>query len=350
MRWIRKWLKRCILVLLILIVLLLSPIVYVEVACRGDAPMTDYKPILPAEHHRSEAKTLLTYPEWHIVHAYDDYAKVIETGDPHDFGFVKSIAGFWSSLCALSRRAPAHGGAAWETKQTIYVIGVSFTAELLLKAAYEETIGRVFTLLRGNEHSPLDTVSARQAADYAKFLQQTPWYKWDFDSDVAALQKAKTDALRDWERRTALGIEFGAKSEYAAVIASAVESVGADELTLRMIVASIAADDLKSLPGVVVINERSEGIEIETPRYRALTQLIIEMAVMGAEFVEIAGNDDILLTMTSDEKFADGALYSFERLGYGDYRHLVVLKTTELAGKLRNMAEGQATLEHVHDY
>ena len=122
-----------------------------------------------------------------IVHAYEDYAQVINSGDPHDYGFLRGIGGFWSSLCTLSRNAVAHGDIDWGTKQMVYVIGVSFTAELLLKAAYEETVGRLFASVRGAERAPLDLVSAAQATAYAGFLQQVPWYKWRFREDAEEL-------------------------------------------------------------------------------------------------------------------------------------------------------------------
>ena len=161
-RWLWKWLKRLLVVAVLLILALLAPVGYVEVACRGgDAVASDYQPLLPEAWHRAEGRTLMTYPEWHIVHAYDDYAQVITEGDPHDFGYLKAVGGFWGSLCALSEASPPHGGFDWTTKQTIYVIGVSFTAELMLKAAYEETVGRFYTWRRGPEHSTLDDLSAR---------------------------------------------------------------------------------------------------------------------------------------------------------------------------------------------
>ena len=40
----------------------------------------------------------------------EDYAEVIRTGDPHDFGYLRAIAGFWRSACPLARTAAAHGG------------------------------------------------------------------------------------------------------------------------------------------------------------------------------------------------------------------------------------------------
>ena len=171
MKALFRWIKRLVLLALVLILALLSPVAYVEVMCRPQGASVAHDPAVGPDWQRPEGRTLLTYPEWHIVHAYADYAEVIRTGDPHDFGFFSSITDFWSSTCALSKASGPHGGFPWETKQMVYVIGVSFTAELALKAGYEETLGRLFTLLRGQTRAPLDDLSAGQAADYATFLQ-----------------------------------------------------------------------------------------------------------------------------------------------------------------------------------
>ena len=89
---------------------------------------------------------------------------------------------------------------------------------------------------------------------------------------------------------------------------------------------------------------------IEAPRYRELTHLLVEMAAKGADFVEIAGNDDILFTATSDQPSHPRALYSFARQGYGDYRHLILVKVANLAEVLRDLPASSLTLEHIHDY
>jgi FAD/FMN-containing dehydrogenase len=83
--------------------------------------------------HRREANTYLTYPEWHIVYAYDGLAETLKAGDEHAFDYIESIAGFWRSTCSLMRRADRHGGADWPTRSMIHTIGVSFTAEMALK-------------------------------------------------------------------------------------------------------------------------------------------------------------------------------------------------------------------------
>ena len=350
MRGLFKWLFRLLLALALLIGALLLPVGYVEMACIRKPLDTSYTALLPSEHHRPESRTLLTYPEWHIVHAYDDYARVIAEGDPHEFGYLRSIHGFWSSLCELAYASAEHGGFPKETKQMVYTIGVSFTAEMLAKAAYEETLGRAATMVRGDTRAPLDDLSSAQAADYAQFLQQVPWYKWDFPGDAAALSDQFGGSFRDVERLLALSLEYLVKSAYAGVIGRAVANIGTDELRLRMIVTKIDADRLAGYEGVTVIGPLDDGIEIETPRYRALTNLMQQMARDGVEFMEIAGNDDILLTATAPGGRVNSALYSFARQGYGDYRHLILVKVADLARTLREMRTGPLTLEHIHDY
>ncbi len=348
MRALLRWLKRLVLLLVVVILGLLSPVAYVELMCRPQGQAMAHDPLVGADWQRPEGRTLMTYPEWHIVHAYEDYAEVIRTGDPDDFGFLSSIGDFWSSTCALSKASGPHGGFPWETKQMVYVIGVSFTAELALKAAYEETMGRVFAMVRGQTRAPLDDLSARQAADYAAFLQQVPWYKWDFLRDAGALDSAAGGSLRDRERRFALGIEHRAKAAYAGVIAAAVAATGEDQLRLRAVVSGVSSEELAALPEVQVIETLPEGIVIETPRYRAFTRLAEQIAAAGGEFVEIAGNDDILFTMINDDPMAEGAIHSFARQGNPGYRHLVLIPVSALADMIRSLPDG--ALEHVHDY
>lgn len=349
MRFLWRWLKRGVVAVVLLILLFLAPIGYIEIACRGDAVADEYRPIISTpEWRRAESRTLLTYPEWHIVHAYDDYARVIRDGDPHEFAYVRAIAGFWTALCPLTERAAAMGGVTGNTKATIYTIGVSFSAEMLAKALYEETLGRVATWARGSSRAPLDDLSARQAKAYAEFLQQTPWYKWDFASDAEALTVGTGPGVRDWERRVALGLEYRGKAAYADIIAQAVEGVGADELRLRSLVSGIAADRLNGIEGVTVVETIPEGVVIETDRYRAFTTVAKRLSDAGADFVEIAGNNEILFTAISGASPAADEIYAFPRQGYGDYRHLILVPVSRLADRLRNL--NGLILEHVHDY
>lgn len=352
LRWIWKTVKRILLGILILILLLLAPVGYVEFGCRENAANAPYTPIISApEFQRNEAATFLTYPEWHIVHAYDNYAKVIQTGNPHDFKFLKSIFGFWSSACTLTRMADTYGGAEKHLRNVIYVIGVSFTAELAMKALYEETVGRVFVNLRGKDHSTLDKVSAEMAAEYATFLQQIPWYKYDFPKDRADLAKRMDGSLRDRERKFALGTEFAVKTAYAKVIAQAVAATETAKLQIRTVVTGLDETALSRIPDVIIIGKIGDKIIIETPRYRAFTHILQEIAALGGEIVEIAGNDDIMMSLISKTQQSDLKGIALYRQGYNDFRYLYWVPLKDLATLIRKFdADQDIQLEHIYDY
>lgn len=345
MRLLWRLIKTLLWALVLVVLGLISPIFYVETLCRPSGQATPYTPILPASDRRPESATLLTWPEWQIVHAYEDYAQVITAGDPHDYAFLPEIGSFWSSLCTLSRAAGPLGGVTLENKQMLYTIGVSFTLELSLKAAYEETLGRLAVWLRGPQRAALDNLTARMATDYARFLYQVPWYRWNFTRDADTLAADTTPGLRNWERRTAIGLEFRGKAAYAGMIAAAVAATGFDQLTMRSVVSGIAPDDLAQINGIAVIQTLPQGVVIETPRYQAFTDLALILAMHGAQFVEIAGNDDILYTDLSADPTQSGALMDMPRQGFGDYRHLQLIKVADLSRAL--LAGG---IEHIHDY
>lgn len=351
MRWIIKTIARLALALGFIIVLLFSPVAWVEFTCHGDALEDDYQPLLPAEYHRNEAASWLTYPEWHIVHAYADYGEVIRTGDPHDMKYISSVVGFWTSLCSVTETADLHGGADDNTMLTIYTIGISFTAEMMLKAAYEETVGRIFTMIRGEVRTPLDNLSAEQAGEYATFLQQVPWYKYPFANDSAELRTTASDAIRDKERAIALGIEFAGKAAYAKIIDNAVAAIGQADLTIRSVIDGLSEEELAEIEGVSVVETIDAGIVIETPRYREFTNILVSLSDRGGTIIEIAGNDEIMLTaiLTTPAEIA-GMLTILPRQGYGDERVLVNSKISDLAATLANLSENGAILEHIHDY
>jgi len=348
MRFLGRSLKRLVQALLILVLTLAAPVVYIETMCRGDAIPAPSTPL--SNELRPEIRTLLTYPEWHIVHTYDDYAATIRDNDPHDFRYLQAIFGYWGSLCTLTEEAAGLGEINGETRQLVHIIGVSFTFEMLMKAAYEETIGRVATMIRGPQHARLDNLSAQQAAEYATFLQQLPWYRYDFRGDAATLNAAATDAFRDQERAFSLGLEHLSRAAYAGVIAQAVASTGFDDLTLQMVVTGLTPQQIEAVEGVTILGDVPGGVEVETPRYRELTGILANWAEQGATFLDMAGNDQIMFTAISDQRTQDGALADLARQGYGDTRHLFLVPVTELADTLRGLTARGLRLEHIHDY
>jgi hypothetical protein len=357
MRGLWRFIKWAILVLAILIVALLSPVAYVELACRGTPAGPAYKPLITdVAFQRSEANSYLTYPEWHIVYAYEGLAEKLRAGDEFEFDYLSSIGGFWSSACALTRTAGQHGAADFNTRGTMHVIGVSFTAELALKALYEETFGRAFAFLRGSQKSAQDIYAAEMAADYAAFLQQTPWYKYDFRKSIVELWAKPVDTIRGFERRLALGIEWRGKAAYAGVIAGAVQASGEAALEIRSLISGIPPEQLAAIDGVRIIQTQTQGVLIQTPRYRAFTKILTQIALAGGTIVDIAGNDDVMVTVIAEKDAIFQAptgvslIKSVARDGFDSQRILLDVRMFELAPLIRTFSVGGVRLEHVYDY
>jgi hypothetical protein len=354
---VRRMVKWSVVAFALALMFMLVPVAYVELACRGDLRTQTSTPLIAdAAFQRPEANSYLTYPEWHIVYAYDGLAQALKTGDEHAFDYASSVAAFWRTTCALMRVADAHGGADGATRRMIHTIGVSFTAEMAAKAAYEETFGRLTAWLRGTKKTPQDEVVATMAADYAAFLRQTPWYKYPFDRETRKLWAAPVNGwMRGWERRLAIGTEFTAKRVYASAIGGAVAATGEATVVIRSVVSGLSARALSGIADVTVVRTGPAGVEIETPRYDRFTQILAEIARRGGTIREIAGNDDIMVTLTvppdSAPRLRAGTLITrLTRDGFAGDRLLVNVKVADLATLLNANPIGDPGVEHVFDY
>ena len=85
------------------------------------------------------------------------------------------------------------------------------------------------------------------AQNYANFLHQIPWYKYDFLAASAELKANNPKSLCNKEYQFALGVEFRMKSQYAKAITKATEASGQAKLTIRTIVHDISVEDLLTI-------------------------------------------------------------------------------------------------------
>jgi hypothetical protein len=234
----RRWAKRIAGALAVFVLILLTPILWVEGACttaREPGALTRAPLVSERGYARREADSYLSYPEWHIVYAYEDLAGVLRRGSESDFAYGRQIAGFWTSLCGLTRVVTARGPVGTDTKVMLYTIGWSFTAELAIKGAYERTVGHAFERLRGNTRTAEDEFAARDMQAYAEFLRQTPWYEYPFGWRLLAYWRStplQGDGLaRKIERRVVFTLEYGTKAVYGALIGYASgAALGASDL------------------------------------------------------------------------------------------------------------------------
>lgn len=346
----------------IALAVVLAPIIYIESACRSPLPGFDHgahRPILPADERRPEARTWLTYPEWHIVYSAESLGRHLAAGRPPSaYAYGSDIAGFWSAYCSLNRatRGSADAG---DAKVMIYTIGISYTVELAIKAVYERTIGWLAERLSG-WRSADDRHAARVQQDYGAFMHETPWYRFPFGSAFSGVWRTNEPELhfRHWERRFALSAEYGVKAGYAKLIDKASgATLGRDELTLRFI-ARAQPDMIRGIDRrLKPVRVMSGGtIVVEAPRYAQFTDLLGKLATSPVELVEIAGNDNIFVTLLLPDraapKFGDGVVLLSMPRGERPGWHRVGLSTKvpSLLSLIRRVRAAGGIVEHVYDY
>lgn len=360
LRFVGRWLWRAVLALGVLLVLSAIPIVLNETQCVGSLPAnpSTYQPILGPEHRRNLVDTYLTYPEWSIVHAYEDFAGVLPAKGESGFAYVDSIRSYWNSLCAISAIASSRGTLSADMRATLYIIGTSFTSEMAIKGAWETTIGRLTEWIRGSQPTPEDVFAQKTAERYAAFLQQTPWYEFPFGETLGAYWRDtpmfEVSVVRSLERRFALSAEWGVKAVYAQLIAQAAALAPA-ALTIRSVVDRFDSGDATG--DIRMIEQRPDGSAvIETPRYRAFTRIILNLVGRDKTFVEIAGNNEILTTVLSEGELK-GLPVTAQQLFHvplqakpGWQRHGVVVPVKELGAVARAAKQANAVFEHAYDY
>jgi hypothetical protein len=370
LRPLPRWLRYTMLGLAVLLVLAALPILYVETTCQGrrEAGSAAFPSRLEQVHRREEINSYLTYPEWSIVHAYEDLAGVMRQGSESDFAYFASVRSYWSSLCNITRLASSRGEVSLEYKVMLYTIGLSFAAEMGLKGLYELTIGRFTAWFRGPKRTPEDEFALAVAEDYAAFLRQTPWYEYPFGAKLAQFwtetPMAYGSAVRKLERRIGLSLEYGGKAVYAKLIGLGAAASPAP-LTIRSVVKGLDQSDLAADRRITLVARLDDGSSvIETPRYRAFTEILQGLARRGRDLVEIAGNDDVLVTVLTRDGAAgrsDDAveLFAVPVQARPGWRRLGLdVKVSKLLGLMRQIegqSKGQAKeasieLEHVYDY
>jgi hypothetical protein len=341
----------------------LTPILYVETQCRAPLPGFDagapYRASLPgAAGRRPEAQTWLTYPEWSIVYSAETYGRYLAAGNPPSgFGHWRQITGFWSGLCAVNRAAAAEGGSG-DYKLMLYTIGLSFSAEMLVKGLYENSIGRLFEWIGGHQ-SQDDRYNAAVWQTYGAFMHDTPWYRFPFGHALSGLWRTSgTGAqLRHWERRFALSLEYGVKAGYAGLIGWASgATLGRDEPSLRFVAradpAAIAAVDPRLHP----VARLADGlVAVEAPRYAQFSDLLNRLSATPIELVEIAGNDDIFVTLlvpaAAHAPAGASPLFEIPLEDRPGWRRLgLSVKVARLLPLLRAARAAGGEVEHVYDY
>jgi hypothetical protein len=269
------------------------------------------------EYYRPESKTYLTLPEWYIVYSTEEYAVFLQDHRSGEFPYFKAVGQYWQSYVDVCRviqgRYPFNG----DSQFTLAFIGISFTAENMLKGAYEGTIGRFTEWISSATPTAEEVYAAQVAQEYGEFLHMTPWYFFPFGEKLRGLWNETSlsgpDPLRKWERKFALTIEYGGKLLYGGFTRWGAQATygGADVEKIYVVTTGVTDDMLNNdLELIQKIDDQKQLIRIT--RFEYFSDTVPGLTERGLQFIEIAGNDEILFTLIGRQD----ADYSFD---HGQY-------------------------------
>jgi hypothetical protein len=311
-------------------------------------------------YRRPEESTFLTYPEWAIVYAAREYAGFVAGAHESGFPYWRYIGRFWQDYAMVVRATADHPFNS-QNHLMLVVIGTSHTIEHAIQSVWENTVGRLTEWAAGWKKTPTDRFQAITAAEYAAFLDQVPWYRFPYGEKRAGLwgtpSAPGTAAIRSSERKIAFGISYTIKQIYAALIAGGLEATSDPaELDIHVwargpVEEAIAGEADTALE----LDLGPQGAVFVTRRYQVFTDMIPRLIARGVEFVEIAGNGRILVTLLSNDAIdlPDGAreLFAYQLPAEPFVRRTgLVAPVARLHEILPAVLSPEVRLEHVYDY
>lgn len=360
------------LVLLVFLCIILIPLVNVVAECRPWAEVEPAQKVVSAEteqikasltdYPRPEDQTYLTLPEWYIVYSADEYAAFVAENPPSRFPYFGAVGQYWRSyydVCAITRQQyPFNSG----YHLTLAVIGTSFTIENILKGLYENTVGRLTEWLSSAELTEEDAYARQVAKAYGDFIHTIPWYEFPFGEKLSGLWRETSltgpNLIRKWERKLALSLEYGGKAGYAWLIKQGTQTAYAPEnLEIQVWVEGVSDEVWQNEPQLRLVKTISpEAAIVAIPRYEAFTQIVPRLIRQGVRFVEIAGNDEILLTVIVPREWEyrlemGQFLFALDILSQPALKRIAVkVPVTSLHTVLTGLESSGAQLEHLYDY
>ncbi|MFO1518712.1 MAG: FAD-binding oxidoreductase [bacterium] len=310
---------------------------------------------------RSEEQTFLTLPEWYIVFAYDELAAFLKNQSPSDFPYFQSIGEFWKiyrNVIAVTKgRYPFN----WGYHVMNAVIGVSFTAEYAIKGIYEDTVGR-FTRWAASGETEEDRFIQKVSQEYANFTHLRPWYEFQFFPKLKEFWETTPlwgkNVLRKWERKIFLTHEFTYKAVYGWLIGKATQAgYGAEDDVILVWARNVPPAAFEKDSRIKLKETFPDGSQLlQVPRYEPFRGIMTDLSKGGAEFIEIAGNGRILLTLLAprgwqndtnvgDLLFESKAVIqpSFKRMAFD-------VPVRFLNERLKTLERAPVIPEHLYDY
>jgi hypothetical protein len=163
--------------------------------------------------------------------------------------------------------------------------------------------------------------------------------------------------VRIAERRTWLSIDYGVEAIYCELIELATHATyGYEDTSTSAWITASSVDTISAISHVRIAKESGDGSYIvEISRYQEFTTRALDVAHSCIQFVQIAGNKNILISVLSDHSFRSpvgvqvvrsDAIPSEPRKS----RSALFCRVSELTGTLLALEKQGVAIEHIYDF
>ncbi len=312
-------------------------------------------------YNRTEETTYLTFPEWYLVFNPQEYGMFLTEHRASRFPYFGSIKQVWSGYCEVYGITKNNYKFNLGNHVVESVIVTSFTIEYIAKGIYENTVGRISELFAMDEQTEEEIYAARVATEYGAFVPTEPWYAFPFGEALSGLW-TKTSffgphIVRKMERKFALSLEYGVKMAYAKIITLATRTAfGIANTEIHARVKNISEETFLN-PKIKKIKKLDDQSYIVTiPHYQGFTDTVPTLAEAELEFIDIAGNDEILITIVAPNAWAYNLSYGSELFSTSMLTDLtkkriaIQAPVKNLSQILRQLKFERIIIEHLYDY
>lgn len=335
---------------------------------RGDVPAPTTRPqqreAITAgikDYARPEDDTYLSYAEWYIVWSYQEKADFQQEHLPSGFPYFGAVRQYWGSYCCISRltrgKYPFNGG----EQVMLVVIGTSFSAEYILKSAYEKTIGRVSEWTSGGQRVEEDEYAYKVAREYADFVHIRPFYEFRFAHHVAGLWREThfwgAHWLRKCERKVFLSVDYAVEAFYCWLIEKATHATyGYEPADTYAWIDNSNPVVFRELPRVKEVKQAGpRAYIVDISRYQEFTSIALELVQRDVRFVEIAGNSRIIVSALAPDSWRYAGpgtqLFTAPVLTRPRTQRVVIGSDVAMLNDvLKTLRTDRVTIEHIYDY
>jgi len=312
---------------------------------------------------KPEGQTILTVPEWYLVWNPLEYADHLARGRaPDAFPFFESVREYARLYKKVVRLTETTYPPNDEYMTMLDVIGVSTAIEYVLKGSYEATIGRLARATASATPSREEALMLEAQQAYGKLIFDEPWYVFRFVPWVGRMWRETPifgeNFVRRTERKLFFTAEYLVKGAYASLLGlGARMTYGPAKTTLHAVLtrpAALAGQPLEGTTPVGTLDGNLELVSLE--RWKEFSEVVPKLAAQGVDFAEIAGNDDIVVSLVEraesplETATATRLFRSRVVSDAGASRSVWFVPVRNLGAFLREAAARGTTFEHVYDY